>query len=486
MGYSKHFFKSGVNVTADIAAFCFSMLLSAKFAGGYLTGFSLRYMLQMRLSVGNIIGAALLVALWILIFRSRALYRPRHTAFKLGHEAFDVGIAAGIGVMSFAAIGLFFNVRLFAPLFLLMFWFSSAASTVVFRVLLQWLLGLIHLGDNNKSNVLIVGTNETAWKYVQSIEEASAVGYHVLGFLDDLVLISESKVRHLGKFGDFTALLQSQVVDEVVIAMPMHSYGAAIQKIIDESHERGIAVRFPMSQVFAGLTRNQVWRVRQETSLGPKGEYSGDLVVYSGHLLSGRYLVKRLFDIVFSATLIVLTSPIQLVAALFIGFSSGWPVVFVQDRYGFNGRVVKLYKFRTMVKNAESIQAQLMAQNERDGAAFKMKNDPRVTTVGRFLRKTSIDELPQLFNVLKGEMSVVGPRPLPLADYARMDNISHRRRLSVLPGITGPWQISNREKVGFDEWMQMDLEYIDNWRIITDIKIILLTVPIVLFGHGAS
>ena len=351
---------------------------------------------------------------------------------------------------------------------------------------LQGLIGLVHLGDNNKSNVLIIGTNETAWKYVQSIEELSAVGFHVLGFLDDLVIISECEVRHLGKFGDFTALMQSHVVDEVVIAMPMNSCGSAIRKIIDESHERGIAVRFPMSQVFAGLTRNQVWRVRQEATFGPKGEYSGDLVVYSGHSLRGRYLVKRLFDIVFSATLIILTLPIQLIAGLLVGLSSGWPVVFVQERYGYNGRVVRLYKFRTMVKNAEAIQAQLMAQNERDGAAFKMKNDPRVTLVGRFLRRTSIDELPQLFNVLKGEMSVVGPRPLPLSDYARMDNISHRRRLSVLPGITGPWQISNREKIGFDEWMKMDLEYIDNWRLLTDIKIILITVPIVLFGHGAS
>ena len=268
--------------------------------------------------------------------------------------------------------------------------------------------------------------------------------------------------------------------------MPMRSYTTAIQEIIDESHERGIAVRFPMSQIFAGVTRNGIWRVRQEATLGSEGDYSGDLVVYSGHQFGLRYLIKRLFDIVFSATLILLTLPIQLIAAALIGVTSGWPIVFVQDRYGYNGRVVRLYKFRTMGKNAEAAQAELMAQNERDGAAFKMKSDPRVTPVGRILRKTSIDELPQLFNVLKGEMSIVGPRPLPLADYARMDNVSHRRRLSVLPGITGPWQISNRDKVSFEEWMQMDIDYIDNWRLATDLKIVLVTVPIVLFGHGAT
>jgi lipopolysaccharide/colanic/teichoic acid biosynthesis glycosyltransferase len=164
----------------------------------------------------------------------------------------------------------------------------------------------------------------------------------------------------------------------------------------------------------------------------------------------------------------------------------GRPVVFTQHRYGYNGRVFKLYKFRTMIRNADSMQAQLRTMNERDGAAFKMKDDPRVTPLGRALRKTSIDELPQLINVIKGDMSIVGPRPLPLADYERMDNISHRRRLSVLPGITGTWQISGRDNISFDEWMKMDLDYIDNWRLATDLKIILLTVPIVLFGHGSK
>lgn len=486
MGYARHFFVYRINVIADVAALCFALLYSSKIAGSYLTGFSLRYMLQMRLSVVNMAGAVLLAVLWILIFRSRMLYRPRRMAFDLGRETLDIGIASGIGTVVFAAIGLFFSISLFSPLFLLLFWAVVTVVTVALRVTLQWLIGRVHLGDKNKRNILIIGTNETAWKYARKIETTSTNGYQLLGFLDDLVLISDVETRLLGGFSDYTSLLQTVVVDEVVIAMPMHSYTGAIQAIIDESHERGIAVRFPLSQIFAGLTKNGVWRVRQDATLGPDGEFSGDLVVFSGHMLGGRYLIKRLFDIVFSATLIVLTLPIQLIAGLLIGLTSGWPVIFVQERYGYNGRVVRLYKFRTMSKNAEAIQAQLMAQNERDGAAFKMKNDPRVTPVGRFLRKTSIDELPQLYNVLKGEMSVVGPRPLPLADYARMNNMSHRRRLSVLPGITGPWQISNREKISFEEWMRMDLEYIDNWRLATDIKIVLVTVPIVLFGHGAS
>ncbi len=486
MANARHFFSSRINFLADLAALGVALLYSSKVVGGYVTGFSLRYMLEMRLSVGNLIGGAFLVFCWILIFRSRMLYRPRRFVFELSRETFDIAVAAGIGTVLFAAMGQFLTIRLFTPLFLLVFWGVVIVMTVTFRIVLQWCISLVHLGVNNQRNILIVGTNETAWQYAKKIDATSPMGYHLLGFVDDLVLISGAETRHLGKLSSFKSLLTTLVVDEVVIAMPMRSYTAAIQEIIDESHERGIAVRFPLSQIFAGVTRSGIWRVRQEATLGSEGDYSGDLVVYSGHQFGMRYLIKRLFDIAFSATLILLTSPIQLIAAVLIGVTSGWPIVFVQDRYGYNGRVVRLYKFRTMSKNAEAAQAELMAQNERDGAAFKMKSDPRVTPIGRFLRKTSIDELPQLFNVLKGEMSVVGPRPLPLADYARMDNVSHRRRLSVLPGITGPWQISNRDKVSFEEWMQMDLDYIDNWRLATDLKIVLVTVPIVLFGHGAS
>lgn len=486
MNASRNRFIYQANVIADLTALAFTWLYAAKVAGRYETGFSLRYMMEMRLSLANILGAAALALVWILIFRARGLYSPRRAKFDLGLETLDIAVAAGIGTVIFAAMGLFLNISLFSPLFLAVFWAVVTIIEVVFRLGLQTLLGRFHLGDRNQRNILIVGTNETAWEYARKIEANASLGYHLLGFIDDLVIISGPEMKRLGQLKDFTQLLVDHVVDEVAIAMPMHSYSRAIQEIIDQSHERGIAVRFPLSQIFSGMTRNNVWRVRQESTLGPGGEFSSDLVVYSGFELGGRYLVKRVFDILFAGILILLTAPLTLLAALLIGVTMGRPILFVQHRYGYNGRVFDLYKFRTMIKNADSMQAQLRTMNERDGAAFKMKNDPRVTRLGRILRKSSIDELPQLFNVIKGDMSMVGPRPLPLADYERMNNISHRRRLSVLPGITGTWQISGRDNISFDEWMKMDLDYIDNWRLANDLKIILLTVPIVLFGHGSK
>jgi exopolysaccharide biosynthesis polyprenyl glycosylphosphotransferase len=486
MAYSKHWFIFRANVIADLGALFLAVLLAAAISGQYLLGFSLTEILAMRFSLANIVGAVFLTVLWLLIFQQLGLYRPRRLRIGLIGEIVSVARATAVGTVVIAALGLFFNIRLFSPLFHAVFWPSVTLLDLLFRQLLLRSLRQLNLGDKNMRNVLIVGTNESATNYAHIIEANADVGYQLLGFIDDQVLGSDSRVKYLGKLEDFPALLDRMVVDEVVIAMPIHAFSKAIQEIIDHAHERGIAVRFPQSQVFSGLSRNNIWRVRQEAMLGPTGQTAMDLVVYSGHQVGYRYLLKRLFDLAFSSFLIAIASPLMLLAALLIAVTSGRPVLFVQDRYGYNGRVFKLYKFRTMVKNADAMQAALRDKSERGGAAFKIKRDPRITPVGRWLRKTSIDELPQLFNVIKGEMSMVGPRPLPLADYARIENIGHRRRLSVLPGITGPWQVSGRDNISFEEWMRMDLEYIDNWRLSTDLKILFSTIPVVLFGKGAS
>lgn len=485
MPHSSNFFIYRLAALADIAALVIAVLVAAKISGAYTTGFSLRYMLEMRISVGNTIGAVGLIGVWLTIFRSLGLYSPKFQGDRLG-ELRAVVAATGVATVLFSAIGLLFQISLFSPLFFAVLWPTAIGVVILFRRLQVWLIGRFHLGDYNRRNIVIIGTNESAWAYAKKLRATPETAYHLLGFLDDLVMISDSREQHLGQLKDFESLLENCVVDEVVVAMPIRTCSEAIQEVIDHAHERGIAVRFPMSQIFSGLTRNDVWRVRQEASLGATGEFSSDLVVYSGHEFGGRYLVKRMFDIVFASALLLLVSPVLLLATLAIYATAGRPAIFVQDRYGYNGRVFKLFKFRTMVNNADALQEKLRAQNERDGAAFKMKNDPRVTPVGKFLRKTSIDELPQLINVIRGEMSMVGPRPLPLADYQRMNNTSHRRRLSVLPGITGPWQISGRDHISFEEWMQMDLDYIDNWRLWTDLKIILLTVPVVVLARGAK
>jgi exopolysaccharide biosynthesis polyprenyl glycosylphosphotransferase len=196
-------------------------------------------------------------------------------------------------------------------------------------------------------------------------------------------------------------------------------------------------------------------------------------------------LVKRVMDVVVALGGLVVLSPILALAALAVKLQDGGPVFFVQERSGLYGRPFPMLKFRSMVIDAEAQKAKLEAQNEMSGPVFKMKADPRITRVGAFLRKSSIDELPQIWNVLRGEMSIVGPRPPLPAEVARYERWQ-MRRLSMRPGLTCIWQVSGRNKVDFDNWMRLDLEYIDSWSLFLDIKLILLTFPVVLTGRGAS
>ena len=191
-------------------------------------------------------------------------------------------------------------------------------------------------------------------------------------------------------------------------------------------------------------------------------------------------------DFALSVVLIIVFSPLFLITALLIKITSPGPILFIQDRVGLNKRIFRLYKFRTMVINAEKLIKDLEHLNEVKGAAFKIKNDPRITRVGRIVRKLSLDELPQLFNVLKGDMSLVGPRPLPIRDYNGFSQDWQRRRFSVMPGLTCLWQISGRSSITFDRWMELDMEYIDRWSLWLDLKILFKTIPAVMRGEGAT
>jgi exopolysaccharide biosynthesis polyprenyl glycosylphosphotransferase len=203
--------------------------------------------------------------------------------------------------------------------------------------------------------------------------------------------------------------------------------------------------------------------------------------------LSLELLAKRLIDITASAVLLVLTAPVMLFVALGIRFTSSGPIVFSQNRSGLHGRSFRMYKFRTMVTNAEQARAELESRNEMTGPVFKVKNDPRVTPFGHVLRRTSLDELPQLWNVFRGEMSMVGPRPLPLYETANFGDVTQRRRMSVRPGLTCLWQVRGRNKItDFKDWVRLDLEYIDRWSLWLDLQILFRTIPVVLFGWGAK
>ncbi len=208
--------------------------------------------------------------------------------------------------------------------------------------------------------------------------------------------------------------------------------------------------------------------------------------LHSAPMFSWRTEAKRIFDLVAATFLLLLTGPALLLVAIIIKLESKGPIFFVQERVGLNKRRFKMLKFRTMQRDAEARMSEIEHLNEKTGPIFKIRNDPRVTSVGRWLRRTSIDELPQLVNVLLGDMSIVGPRPLSLRDATRMELAWQKRRFSVKPGLTCLWQVSGRSNLSFDQWMQLDLEYIDRWSLGLDAFILLRTIPAIVLARGAS
>jgi exopolysaccharide biosynthesis polyprenyl glycosylphosphotransferase len=274
---------------------------------------------------------------------------------------------------------------------------------------------------------------------------------------------------------ELEAVIDRQPVDEVFVALPRGRYHHLIETIVATCEEQGIIVRVQTESFNLKVAR---W---QPDELDGKPF----VTIQSGPSNAWHLAMKRIIDIFGSAVLLLGMAPILVIVALLIKLDSPGPVFFTQNRVGLNRRRFRLFKFRTMAESAEEKQHELEHLNEADGPVFKIRNDPRVTRIGRFLRRFSIDELPQLFNVFKGDMSLVGPRPLPLRDVERINAQWHKRRFSMKPGVTCLWQVNGRSDVSFDDWVVMDLEYIDKWSLGLDMRILLRTVPTVLKGSGA-
>jgi exopolysaccharide biosynthesis polyprenyl glycosylphosphotransferase len=274
---------------------------------------------------------------------------------------------------------------------------------------------------------------------------------------------------------ELQSVITHQPIDEVLVSLPIEKYGPLIETIVRHCEEQGIIVR-----VRPGMSNLQIAKSYVDDLEGVPV-----MTIQSGPTDGGQLVLKRLIDVLGSGTLLVALAPLFAILALLIKFDSPGPVLFAQERVGYNKRRFKVLKFRTMVTEAEKQQHMLEHLNEVEGPVFKIKKDPRITRVGALMRRFSIDELPQLFNVLRGDMSLVGPRPLPVRDVERIDVSSHKRRFSIKPGLTCLWQVNGRSNVNFDHWVQMDLEYIDNWSLGLDMKILLKTIPAVLKGSGA-
>ena len=275
--------------------------------------------------------------------------------------------------------------------------------------------------------------------------------------------------------GELESILAQEPVDEVFITLSRDKYGHLVEMIVRLCEEQGILVRLQSALFELRSTR---WHVEELDGMPI-------VTIWSGPPDGWPFLVKRLIDICGSAALLLALIPLFALVAVLIKLDSPGPVFFRQERIGLSKRRFRLFKFRTMIEGAEKQQQMLEHLNESDGPVFKIKDDPRITRVGKFLRRFSIDELPQFLNVLKGEMSLVGPRPLPVRDIERINVPWHKRRLSVKPGMTCLWQVNGRSNIGFDDWVRMDLEYIDKWSLALDMKILLKTIPVVLRGRGA-
>ena len=317
-----------------------------------------------------------------------------------------------------------------------------------------------------KKTVILVGAVADTVRMRADLREKSAEGIEIVAELD----LNESSIER------FVAMLHELSPNSVVLNA-RHTYFGQIEKAIQACEIEGVE-----AWLVADFFQTQVSRTTLDDFYGRPV-----LVFRSAPEVSWQIVIKQVLDVTIAlAMLIVLGIPLALVALL-IKFTSPGPVLFRQQRAGLNGRPFSMLKFRSMVSNAEQLKQELAALNEMSGPVFKVTNDPRITPLGRLLRKTSIDELPQLFNVLRGEMSLVGPRPLPVDEVQRFDDPAHRRRLSMRPGLTCLWQVSGRNKVkDFKDWVRLDLAYIDNWSLWLDVKILCRTVPVVLSCSGAK
>lgn len=435
--------------------------------------------LVMRVKVRNFALFVGFLLVWNIIFRLFRLYDSRRLS---GQRDEVLAIVKAITLcVGFDCIAAFlFRLEIITPLFVLALWFISNATFVSSRLVARYLLSKVRARGRNLREMVIVGTNPRAVLFAREIQEKPTLGYRVLGFVDQewegIEEFRRGGYPLASDFERFPFLLRERVVDEVVLALPMKSLYLQASRVAALCEEQGVVVRV-LSNVF---------NLRLAGSKA--GEFEGEAVttLSTGSPEDWQHFFKRTFDIVASLVGALILAPLFLVAGFLIKLTSRGPVFFVQERVGLYKRRFRLYKFRTMVADAEQRQREIEHLNEASGPVFKIRRDPRLTPVGKFLRKMSIDELPQLFNVLKGDMSLVGPRPLPVRDYQGFDQDWQRRRFCVRPGITCLWQINGRSSTPFEKWMELDMQYIDHWSLGLDFKILAKTIPAVIKGAGAA
>jgi len=419
---------------------------------------------------------AFYLPMWIITLASQGAYKDFRTKtfFK---NFLTILVAGGLTVFVLGTPIFLFKMILTSRLFIAVMWGLTIFFLVLERQLLNLLLDYIHELGYNQVNLLIVGTGRRARDFIHVVKSHANWGLRIVGLIDDEHDMFGKEIegyRVLGRLQDIPFILHRKVIDRVIFVVP-RLWLNRIDDAILACEREGIPTSISMD-----LYDLRIAKVRQT-------DFSGFPLLEFETFTAKEWqlFVKRAIDVALALAMLILFSPLMVFLALAIKLASRGPIFFTQQRCGMNGRTFTLYKFRSMFVGAEIKRRELEKKNEMDGPVFKIKRDPRITPLGRVLRKLSLDELPQLFNVLKGNMSFVGPRP-PLAIEVELYKLWQRRRLSLKPGITCIWQVSGRNKISFEKWMEMDLEYIDNWSLWLDFKIMVKTVFVVMFGYGAS
>jgi exopolysaccharide biosynthesis polyprenyl glycosylphosphotransferase len=323
-----------------------------------------------------------------------------------------------------------------------------------------------------RRRALLVGSGKHMEEVASALADRSRTRVEVVGYIS-LTPRPPNGLRSLGSLEQLPGVLAVERVQEVIIADPDFPQDRAVE-LVDLCHRRGVSVH-------VAPTTMEILMDRAEFVPGQ----TVPLFTLRPPVFEGiDFALKRTFDLAVSTIGLIVLSPVLLIIALAVKLSSSGPAIYRSERPGMAGRPFYCFKFRTMRKHAEQIQADLESLNEKSGAIFKIRDDPRLTPVGRILRRFSLDELPQLVNVVRGEMSLVGPRPLPMRDFERLEEW-HKKRYLVLPGITGLWQVSGRSELDFDDLVRLDFLYLERWSIFLDLRILLRTIPAVLSRRGA-
>ncbi len=450
----------------ETALFLLGLYLGLRVAGGSVASWQMT-----DLSV--VLGAA---ALWSWLLQALGLYVSRRLASPL--EEVGLVVAATTGTAgALAVIGALTGLPFARGEFVVTFWAGLTAAVIGGRLAVRLALWQLRRRGRNLRFVVIVGGGRRGRDLADRIEREPGLGYRLRGIVDDTAMLATLPARFepLGDLDALGAVAAREPIDEVLIALPIRSGYDRIVATLRLCERLGVPAR-----VFSDLFELDTLKTRVER-IGS----AISLKVYNGPTPGLAFGFKRALDLVVAGAGLVLFAPLFAVIAVAITLDSPGPVFFVQRRVGLNKRSFPLLKFRTMAVDAAARLAELEHLNEASGPVFKMRDDPRVTRVGRFLRAHSLDELPQLLNILCGHMSVVGPRPLPLRDVARFEHDWHARRFSVRPGLTCSWVLSGRSDLAFDTWVRLDLDYIDNWSLKNDLFILCRTIPVVLTRTGA-